>query len=275
MRIFIILFAALSVTAILIGPHVLGLISKQSLRQKIPILWHRFIAKLLGLDVRVEGKASDVRPLLLVSNHVSWKDIIVLGSVMPLSFIAKDEVRTWPVFGWLARLQRTVFVARDKKHNSGMQVSAITERLKQNDVMVLFAEGTTGDGNKLLPFKSSLIGAAQAAGKESGAGQTIIQPVAITYSHMSGIKLSHHGRVTVSWVGDQDLVPHLMERLKGSKLRANVIFGEPMVIDGASNRKQVTRSLEQTIAEMIRTSHHGAYKKAAEMPETHHDHMPD
>src|SRR5690606_10499621 len=113
----------------------------------MPRLWHRCVLKALGFRVHAVGALSDRRPLLIAANHVSWTDIGVLGSLANVSFIAKSDMAHWPVMGWLATLQRTVFVERERRHRSGNQVNEIARRLKAGDVMVLFAEGTTGDGN--------------------------------------------------------------------------------------------------------------------------------
>ena len=254
------------VTFVLIAPHLVGLWSGNRLRKRIPLLWHRATARVLGLDVRVHGRPADIRPLLIVANHISWKDIVVLGSVTELSFIAKDEVRDWPIFGALARLQRTVFVARDRRASTGLQVGDIAARLNAHDVMVLFAEGTTADGNRLLPFKSSLIGAAKAAAIASEEQFAMLQPVGLSYTHENGLPLGRHGRIANSWVGDQDLVPHLMARLRGGRLRANVRFGEPIRIDAGTDRKEVTRALERTISQLTAIDTRGQTVRPAAAP---------
>lgn len=266
LRVAIAVLATLAVTLVLIGPHLAALWSDTRPLRLIPLVWHRLVARILGLDIRVTGRPDGARPLLLVANHVCWKDIIVLGAVAELSFIAKDEVRGWPVFGWLARLQRTVFVARDKRQASGLQVAEIARRLNAHDVMVLFPEGTTGDGNRLLPFKSSLIGAAKAAAVASADRFAILQPVGLSYTHENGLALGRAGRVAHSWVGDQDLVPHLVARLSGGRLGVQVRFGDPIRIDETTDRKEVTRRLEHIISGLIAENIHG--KPAATQPQT-------
>src|SRR5262249_34985329 len=113
---------------------------------KTPVLYHSIVRRLLGLRVHVHGDMAKARPLLLAANHTSWSDIVVLGSLREMVFIAKAEVANWPVFGLLAKLQRTVFVERDKRGKTGSQASEIAARLASGDAMVLFAEGTTSDG---------------------------------------------------------------------------------------------------------------------------------
>lgn len=162
--------------------------------KSLPRFWHRVIAKLLGLRVHVTGSLVDDRPLLIVANHSSWADIIVLSTVAEVSFIAKSEVRNWPLFGMFAVLQRSVFVERERKHRSGQQANTIAERLAKGDAMVLFAEGTTSDGNRVLPFKSSLFGAAQLALRDTDTHRVLVQPVSIAYTKVHGLPLGRYMR---------------------------------------------------------------------------------
>ena len=145
-------------------------------------LWHRFVCLLMGVRVTVTGAPTSERPLLLLANHASWLDIPILAAVAPVSFIAKSEVAAWPVVGFLARAQRSVFVERSRRHATGTQADEVAGRLSKGDIMVLFAEGTSGDGNQVLPFRSALVGAAQKAVGSNGVAT--VQPVAIAYHRM-------------------------------------------------------------------------------------------
>jgi 1-acyl-sn-glycerol-3-phosphate acyltransferase len=228
----------------------------------LPRLWHKSVLKALGFHVRTVGVLSSNRPLLLAANHVSWTDIGVLGSLADVSFIAKSEMAGWPLMGWLSTLQRTVFVERERRHRSGDQASEIALRLKAGDAMVLFAEGTTGDGNLLLPFKSTLFGAATLAiGKgataHEGVQEVAIQPVAIAYVRRHGIPLGRAGRMALSWIGDQDLVPHVAGLLKLGAVDVEVRFGEPVMFSAGSNRKEATRLVEARVKAMMQAALHG------------------
>ena len=136
--------------------------------RRAPRLWHRLVVRLLGLRVHVHGSPAEGRPLLIAANHVSWTDIMALGATADVHFIAKAEVAGWPLFGRLAKLQRTVFIDRTRPRNAGEQAGAIAARLANGEPMVLFPEGTTSDGNAPLPFKSTLFAAAQMALGEAG-----------------------------------------------------------------------------------------------------------
>jgi 1-acyl-sn-glycerol-3-phosphate acyltransferase len=215
----------------------------------LPHLWQRIAAKLLGVRVRVVGTPA-TPPLLLAANHVSWIDIVVLSTVLPLSFIAKAEVAGWPAVGTLARLQRTVFIDRKRRTKAVHDGAAIGHRVGRGDVMVLFAEGTTGDGVRILPFKSALFGAAAAVAPDSG--PITVQPVAVAYSSIHGIPLGHEDRPLVAWYGDMDLAPHLVRLASLGAIDVTVAFGEPMRLDADTDRKALAAACHAAVRRMIR-----------------------
>jgi 1-acyl-sn-glycerol-3-phosphate acyltransferase len=207
--------------------------------RRLPLLWHRMALRLIGVRVHVHGKMDDHRPLMLIANHVSWTDIMVLGSVGELCFIAKDEVKSWPGINWLPRLQRTVFVNRDRKRDAGIQADTIAERLVQGDVMVLFAEGTTGNGHRLLPFKSALFAAPQMALQQAGLEKVSVQPVAIAYNTLHGMPLGRYHQPLAAWPGDVGLMPHLLTFLRAGAFDADVAFGEAIAFTAGTKRKDI------------------------------------
>ncbi len=211
----------------------------------LPLLFHRAVARIMGLRVTVIGAPSADRPMLMLSNHVSWIDIVALGSIKPLSFVAKAEVAAWPVFGLMAKLQRSVFVDRNRRGETGKVNAAIAERLHEGDPIVLFAESTTSDGNRLLPFRSALVGAAQEAILSGGTGQHVcLQPVALAYTRRDGLPTGRMGRALIGWYGDMEMLPHLASVLRGGPLDVEVRFGSPLAFDAGSDRKGVTRLAE-------------------------------
>ena len=220
----------------------------------IPRLWHALVVWALGFRVTVHGSVSEQRPLLLASNHVSWSDIIILSSLTEVCFIAKSQLSGWPIFGTLARLQRTIFVERERKRKSGEQASELATRLAAGDVMVLFAEGSTSDGNLIMPFKSTLFGAAEMAVRGGLAETVHIQPVAITYMRVHGMPMSRQHRTLAAWIGDSDLVPHFGAMLRDGAIDVDIHFGEPMAFDAGSDRKAVTRQMEDRVRKMVATA---------------------
>lgn len=225
--------------------------------RRLPHLWHRIAVRLCGLRVRVRGAPASGRPLLIAANHQSWADIMALGSVMPLSFIAKSEVGEWPVFATLARLQRTVFVARRARSQTGQQADTIAARLADGDAMVLFAEGTTSDGNRVLPFKTALFGAGQAALAASGQDTVLIQPVAVAYTQAHGLPLGFHGRPLAAWPGDVALMPHLLRFVREGAIDVEISFGQPIAFTAASDRKAVARTCERAVRAMLEAALYG------------------
>lgn len=223
-------------------------------QRTLPRFFHRIAAYLLGFRVKVRGEIVQERPLLLVSNHISWSDIVVLSSVANVCFIAKSEVRKWPVFGTFAVLQRTVFVEREKKGRTAQQASDIALRLAGGDAMVLFPEGTTSDGNRVLPFKTSLFGAAHAVIRETGEETVIVQPVSIAYTGVHGMPMGRYHRPIASWPGDVELMPHLKGILKEGAIDVEIRFGEPMVVTADTSRKELARIMEERVTTMLQSS---------------------
>ncbi|MCB8840814.1 1-acyl-sn-glycerol-3-phosphate acyltransferase [Aurantimonas sp. VKM B-3413] len=236
------------------------------LARRLPHIWHLVACRMAGIRLHIVGTPARRRPLLIAANHQSWSDIMVLGRVMPLSFIAKAEVRSWPAFGLLARLQRTVFVEREARRRTGHQANMIAERLSSGDAMVLFAEGTTSDGNEVLPFKTALFGAAQLALAASEAAEVAIQPVAIAYTHANGLPLGRYFRPMAAWPGDVGLGPHLLAFLKEGAVDVTVAFGEPLIFSERSNRKAVARECEESVRRMLAASLRGRDRIEALLP---------
>lgn len=239
------------VTLVLLPIQLVGLRFNLKVRRRLPRLWHRVACWVLGLRVRVHGTLEPKRPLLLASNHVSWKDIMVLGAVADVVYIAKSEVRAWPVFGTLARLQATIFVERDQRQKTGDQVDEIARRLADGEIVVLFPEGTTSDGNRLLEIKTSLFGAAASAVPHAPEGVVFIQPVSIAYTGVHGMAMGRFHRPLAAWPGDIELLPHLIGVVREGAVDVDVDFGERVEYSRASNRKQVSRTVEARIRAML------------------------
>ncbi|WP_020179570.1 lysophospholipid acyltransferase family protein [Methylopila sp. M107] len=215
--------------------------------QDLPLWFHRFAMRVVGVKVTVIGAPSSARPLLIASNHASWLDISVLGSVCPMSFVAKSEIAGWPVFGWLARLQRTIFVDRARRTHTATVNREMAERMIAGSPVVLFAEGTSSDGNRVLAFRTSLLGAARAAIAASGGDSVAVQPVSIAYTHRNGLPLGRLGRPFVAWYGDMTFGIHLWSILRDGAIDATVTFGETMTADAATDRKRLAGLAEREV----------------------------
>src|SRR5215210_2701083 len=235
------------VFVLIVGPHALSMRRNGPLARWLPVALHRLFLRLFDIRVVVKGAPSQGGPRLVLANHVSWLDIPVLGSLQPLSFIAKSEVAGWPVVGAFAKLQRCVFLDRARRSATAKANAEIAHRLVRGDVVVLFPEGTSSDGNRVLPFRSSLVGAARAALSESGAGTIHLQPLAITYPRRNGLPLTRRDRPEIAWYGDMDLAPHLAAFLAGGPFEARVTFGAPIPFDAATDRKRATAMAEAAV----------------------------
>jgi lyso-ornithine lipid O-acyltransferase len=218
------------------------------IRRRIPSLYHRLVCRLLGARLTVVGRMFDERPLLIVANHSSWLDISVITAAAPVVFVAKREVASWPVVGLLARLQRSVFVDRTRRHKTAEVNSEIAQRLAGGDPVLLFGEGTSSDGNRVLAFRSALIGSARDALAEAEhTGRVWIQPLSIAYTRMQGLPLGRSSRPRVAWYGGAALWPHLRRLAVQGAIDVRLSWGEPIAFDEFSDRKEAARRLENEV----------------------------
>src|SRR4249920_1380655 len=175
------LLSYLLLTLVLLPIYLLGVsLGLQPVRRWMPVLYHRIVCIILGIKVQVHGRRSEVTPTLYVCNHVSYLDIEVLGGLMPGSFVAKAEVATWPFFRTLAKAQRTIFIERRSGKTSKSR-DEMMERLNTGDNLMLFPEGTSSDGPRVLPFRSALFGVAQLRRNDK---PIAVQSVAISYTRL-------------------------------------------------------------------------------------------
>ncbi len=213
--------------------------------------YYRVLCSLLRIRVRINGNPVRNRAVFFVSNHVSWADILVIGSIAPVAFVAKREVRDWPLVGITAELQRTVFVDRTRRHQTAETVGEIVKQLAGGTSVVLFAEGTSSDGNRVLPFRSALLGAVEETAARGGADSILIQPMSITYTGQHGIPMGRQHRPLVAWYGDLDFLPHIKALIEQGAVDAVVSYGEPVTADSATDRKAMTKQLEGAVRGLL------------------------
>jgi 1-acyl-sn-glycerol-3-phosphate acyltransferase len=217
-----------------------------------PHWYHRQVCKLMGVRLTIEGQVTSDRPVLLVSNHTSWLDIPVLSAVAPVSFIAKREVSRWPFVSALARLQRTVFVDRERRGAVGDTTNEIMTRLGQGDTVVLFAEGTSSDGNRVLPFKTSLFGAAKPSTKTGAQPHdVVVQTLSIVYTRLHGVPFGRGDRPLVGWYGDMEMQSHAWQLLKAGPLDVRIRIGDPIPLESFTDRKDLARKSEDQVREHV------------------------
>ncbi|WP_375460873.1 lysophospholipid acyltransferase family protein [uncultured Enterovirga sp.] len=220
---------------------------------RLPIAFHRLFLRLFSVRVTVLGAPpSAATPSLVLANHVSWLDISVISSLVPLSFIAKQEIAGWPLVGALARLQRCVFLDRGRKAATAEVNAVVARRLAAGDHIVLFPEGTTGDGLRLLPFRSSLVGAARAALSEPSLDTIRLQPLAIVYTARNGLPVTRREMPDIAWYGDMELAPHLSAFVRHGPLDVVVVWGDPILFDAATDRKRASAEAENAVRSALR-----------------------
>jgi len=250
-RVVFLVVALVLLTLLLLPFQLAGLFFNGRLQRIVPRLYHRAVAALLGIRIHQIGRPCDDRPLLILSNHVSWLDIIVITALTPVVFVAKHEVAGWPVFGWLAKLQRTVFIERERRQKTGQVAREMASRLHGGDAVVLFAEGTSSDGNRILPFRSALVGAVRhTLGDASPHAQVAVQPLSVAYTGIGGVPSGRALRDKLAWYGDIDLVPHMLGIFRAGAVDVTVSWGQAVAYDLSADRKQITRDAETAVRRM-------------------------
>jgi lyso-ornithine lipid O-acyltransferase len=222
----------------------LGIALDRSWSRRLPRFYHRWCCRILGLRVRAVGAPTRRRPVLFAANHVSYTDITILGSLIFGSFVAKAEVADWPLFGWLAKLQRTVFVDR-RVRSAAAQRDAMTLRLAAGDALILFPEGTSSDGNRVLPFKSALFGAVE---NMPPSVSVAVQPVSIAYTRLDGIPLGRLLRPYFAWYGTTELTPHLWRMLGLGTAEVIVEFHPSTSLADCGSRKALASYCQARVA---------------------------
>src|ERR1700722_9776437 len=203
------------------------------------------VSRLLGLRVRVAGNLASTaggRPVVFVANHSSWLDIPVLGGRLDACFVSKDDVARWPVVATVARLGRTVYVSR-QRGATGRERNAMRTRLASGDNLLLFPEGTSSDGSRVLPFRSSFFAIAE------GPDAPLLQPVSVVYDRLGGVPTGRASRPVFAWYGDMDLASHFWRFAQHKGLRVTVLLHPPIDPAQFTSRKALSQAVWQTVAD--------------------------
>jgi 1-acyl-sn-glycerol-3-phosphate acyltransferase len=219
-------------------------------RKTFPRRYSHFLCRLFGIRITTIGTPVQDKGVLMVANHTSYLDIIVLGGNARVSFVAKSEVEGWFFFGLMAKLYETVFVERQRRSQAAAARDQLRERLQAGDALVLFPEGTSNDGNRVLPFKSALMGAVEAEVGMDAAGRVKhvpVQPVTISYVGFHGMPMGRENRPLFAWYGDMDLIPHLWEAVTSGPIDVVVEYHPPMDVDEMGGRKPLAARAEAIV----------------------------
>jgi 1-acyl-sn-glycerol-3-phosphate acyltransferase len=224
-----------------------------------PRWWQAAATKIFGITIRVHGTPYEAKQTLYIANHISYIDIPVMGSLVRGAFVARADLAGWPLFGFLATLQQTAFISRDK--NNARQEKENLERLiAEGKNMILFAEGTSTDGTNVLPFKSSLF--ALVYDENGKALDLMVQPVTISVASVDGRPVERGPgpiRDSFTWHGDMTLGPHIMARAAGTGAVVDVTFHPPYnPADFNGDRKALAAACYNDVAGAMPALSHAA-----------------
>jgi len=207
------------------------------------------ILKIIGIKVKVTGQPSDIRPLLLASNHISYLDVVILNACDHIHFTPKSDIDSWPVARHIARMSGGVYIdRRAEKLPEGKD--NIISTLAEGNMVCLFPEGTTGNGLHMKPFKSGFFSLAE---EKIHGHELTIQPIAITYSAIRHLPIDTTQWPLVAWYGDMELLPHLWHVLKIAPIDAEVVFLSSVTIHECGDRKKLAAHCQKVIGEAIQT----------------------
>jgi len=234
----------LAVTIVAAPIQAVLLLVKSPLARRFPAAYHRLCCRALGFSIETVGTMSTMRPTLFVANHQSYLDIPIIGSVIEGSFVAKAEIADWPYFGFLAKLQRSIFIDR-RPGSTAKQRDALMRRLEEGDDLIIFPEATSSDGLHVLPFKSALLSVAELHPR----GKPLaVQPVTVAYTRLDGMPLGRFYRPFVSWYGGMEVSPHLWTMLGLGRLTVRIIFHPTVTIEEFGSRKALAEHCYRVIA---------------------------
>jgi 1-acyl-sn-glycerol-3-phosphate acyltransferase len=210
------------------------------------------MCRLVGLQVRVIGPllrppGVEDRPIVYVSNHTSWLDILVLGGRLEACFIAKEEVAGWPLIGWIAKLGRTVYVRRQRT-STARERDDMLARLTSGDNLILFPEGTTSDGSRVMPFRSAFMSIAEAPSAPGGRPPWV-QPVSVVYDRLGYLPAGRNTRALFSWYGDMEIGSHFWQIAQYHGMRATVLLHPPLDPASFPSRKALAQATWTAVAD--------------------------
>ena len=234
---------AIVVTILLLALyHLFSIFSRQQ-RNHIIRYWYAGMVWFAGIKICCYGNPENVH---LVSNHVTYLDIPVLGSLQDVRFVSKSEVASWPVIGYFARLANTIFIERTNRHLRSY-VTQLTHEFRSTSNICIFPEGTSSDGKSIKPFKSSLFQAAVDASKKQ---KIFIQPITLVYKNTSNFYGEQQD--LFPWIGDDPLLPHLWKVLKNKSGNVDVIYHKSLRVPDFEDRKSLIAANEEAVSSGIK-----------------------
>jgi 1-acyl-sn-glycerol-3-phosphate acyltransferase len=246
LRAFLRMAALLAWTGVLLIPSLTTRLLTGRASRRVISLWYRGCCRLLGLSIKTVGQPETGRPVLFVANHVSYLDILLIGGMLKAHFIAKSEVQSWPGIGPLASLAGTLYVER-RARRSREQRDVIGASLADGNSLVLFPEGTSSDGSRVLPFKSSLFSVFQT---DEDLTNVVIQPVTIDYMRFkNGVTIDGGQRDLYAWYGDMTLAPHLGQVFGLPGAEVGLVWHDIIEPTPPIDRKALAQQAEEAVAD--------------------------
>jgi 1-acyl-sn-glycerol-3-phosphate acyltransferase len=187
--------------------------------------WSLHMLAVLGVDLELRGGPPATGPVLLVANHISWLDILVMNAARYCRFVSKSDVKRWPLIGTLATGAGTIYIERESRRDALRVVHHVAESLQRGEVVAVFPEGTTSDGVALLPFHANMIQAAISAGVPA-------QPVALSFVDSK----TRAASLTPCYIGDDTLLGSLWRTVTGPPITVVVHYGKPQSASGRERR---------------------------------------
>ncbi|MBL8641386.1 MAG: 1-acyl-sn-glycerol-3-phosphate acyltransferase [Alphaproteobacteria bacterium] len=219
------------------------LIYKGKASYVLPRIWHKGMCKIIGLKVQIRGTPVHEKQLIYISNHLSYLDIPVIGSVLKASFIGKDDIAGWPIIGHLAKAQQTAFISRTSR-NAKKVANALDVMLADGKSLILFPEGTSSTGETVLPFKSSLFSIAQ----PKNLPVIPIQPFIIDLIDADGKPLTPQTRDYYAWYADMEFAPHIWIFMQTKGATVRLTFLDVITPKEGQDRKELCRIVEEQIS---------------------------
>ena len=213
-------------------------------------LFFKGIINIIGVKVNVSG-LQEKRKTLFVSNHISYLDIIVYGSLINTVFVAKSEIKKWPIINKLCTIAKTIFVERNNIRSLRNQISLIEKSLQKDTNVLFFPEGTSSDGSKVLRFKSSLFSIVDS----KGLGEFYIQPISLSYNKLDGLPMNKFYKPFLAWFGGMALFSHLWKFLGLGTSEVKVTFHKAKKFSSFSNRKDACFFCYEKISEQLNNDH--------------------
>ena len=250
LRVFRRLLQVLLITVVGLPVQAVLLLLPGPAKELWPRLFWSTMCRLIGLSVQVIGepahRTADGRPIVYVSNHSSWLDILVLGGCLRACFIAKEDVTRWPLIATIARLGRSVFIQR-RRASTGRERDDMSTRLARGDSLILFPEGTTSDGARVMPFRSAFLSIAELPVTPDGL-PPLVQPVSVVYDRIAGLPIGRANRPLFAWYGDMDLASHFWRLAQQCGLRVTVVLHTALDPRAFPNRKALAAATWEATA---------------------------